>query len=98
MVWRERVIRERREMTKIPKDPVMLLSYINTQLRDNYPDMDELCRSLCLDRKDVDEKLASIDYEYDLGKNQYVSMETIEKICKKLDCTVDEMMDFTDDE
>lgn len=51
MVWRERIIRERREMTKIPKDPVMLLSYINTQLRDNYPDMDELCRSLCLDRK-----------------------------------------------
>ena len=63
MVWRERIIRERREMTKIPKDPVMLLSYINTQLRDNYQDMDELCRSLCLDRKDVDEKLASIDYE-----------------------------------
>ena len=22
-----------------------------------------------------------------MGKNQYVSMETIEKICKKLDCT-----------
>ena len=26
-----------------------------------------------------------------MGKNQYVSMETIEKICKKLDCTVDEI-------
>ena len=33
-----------------------------------------------------------------MGKNQYVSIETIEKICKKLDCTVDEMMEFTDDE
>ena len=32
-----------------------------------------------------------------MGKNQYVSMETIEKICKKLDCTVDEMMEFTDE-
>ena len=32
------------------------------------------------------------------GENQYVSMETIEKICKKLDCTVDEMLEFTDDE
>jgi putative transcriptional regulator len=30
-----------------------------------------------------------------MGKNQYVSMETIEKICKKLDCTVDEMLEFT---
>ena len=72
MVWKERIIRERGEMVNIPKDPVMLLSYINTQLRDNYPDMDVLCRSLCLDRKDVDEKLASIDYEYDPEKNQYV--------------------------
>ena len=33
-----------------------------------------------------------------MGKNQYVSMEPIEKICKKLDCTVDEMLEFTDDE
>ena len=33
-----------------------------------------------------------------MGKNQYVSMETIEKICKKLDCTVDEMLEFTDEE
>ena len=31
-----------------------------------------------------------------LGKNQYVSMETIEKICKELDCTVDDIMEFTD--
>ena len=33
-----------------------------------------------------------------MGKNQYVSMETSEKTCKKLDCTVDEMLEFTDDE
>ena len=33
-----------------------------------------------------------------MGKNQYVSMETVEKICKKLGCSVDEMMEFTDDE
>ena len=31
-----------------------------------------------------------------MGKNQYVSMETVEKICKKMDCTIDEMMEFTD--
>ena len=33
-----------------------------------------------------------------IGKNQYVSMETAEKICKKLGCSIDEMMEFTDDE
>lgn len=31
-----------------------------------------------------------------MGKNQYVSMETVEKICKKMNCTIDEMMEFTD--
>ena len=59
-------------MANIPKDPAMLLSYINTQLRDFYPDMDELCRALNIDKKSIDEKLASIDYEYDPAKNQYV--------------------------
>lgn len=55
-------------MANIPKDPVMLLSYLNTQLRDFYPDMDELCRALDLDRKTVDEAMASIDYAYDSAK------------------------------
>ena len=59
-------------MANIPKDPVMLLSYLNTQLQDFYPDMDELCRALDLDRKTVDEAMASIDYAYDSAKNQYV--------------------------
>lgn len=59
-------------MANIPKDPVMLLSYLNTQLRDFYPDMAELCRALDLDRKTVDEAMASIDYAYDSAKNQYV--------------------------
>ena len=59
-------------MANIPKDPVMLLSYLNTQLRDFYPDMGELCRALDLDRKTVDEAMASIDYAYDSAKNQYV--------------------------
>ncbi len=64
--------RRRVRMANIPKDPVMLLSYLNTQLRDFYPDMDELCRALDLDRKTVDEAMASIDYAYDSAKNQYV--------------------------
>ena len=33
-----------------------------------------------------------------MGKNQYVSMETVEKICKKLGCSSAEMMEFTNDE
>ena len=59
-------------MANIPNDPVMLLSYINTQLRDVYPDMEELGKALGIDPGTVDEKLAEIDYEYDARKNQYV--------------------------
>ncbi|RHS25057.1 DUF4250 domain-containing protein [Clostridium sp. AM30-24] len=59
-------------MANIPNDPVMLLSYINTQLRDFYPDMEELGKALGIDPGTVDEKLAGIDYEYDARKNQYV--------------------------
>ncbi len=56
----------------IPKDPVMLLSFINTQLRDFYPDLEELCGSLSLEQRKLEEKLAQIDYHYDKKKNQFV--------------------------
>lgn len=56
---------------KIPSDPVMLLSYINTQLRDFYPSLDELCRNLNLEQKNLTDKLASIDYHYNEEQNQF---------------------------
>ena len=46
-----------------PKDPAMLLSWINTQLRDFYPSLDELCGEA---------SLSSIDYAYDPGTNQFI--------------------------
>ena len=33
----------------LPGDPMMLLSYINTQLRDNDADLTELCNNLDVD-------------------------------------------------
>ena len=56
----------------VPGDPVMLLSYLNTQLRDFYPSLEELCRSLDLSMGEVVSKLKNIDYEYDPDKNQFV--------------------------
>ena len=56
----------------IPKDPMILLSYINTQLRDYYPDLGALAEGLELDPEELLKKLADIDYEYDAGKNQFV--------------------------
>lgn len=56
----------------IPKDPVMLLSYINTQLRDFYSSLDGLAEGLELDKEEIIKKLSAIDYEYDEDRNQFV--------------------------
>lgn len=56
----------------IPKDPVMLLSFLNLKLRDYYQDLDALCEDLDLDPQEISEKLASINYHYDGEKNQFV--------------------------
>lgn len=55
----------------IPKDPVMLLSYINTQLRDFYTSYEDLCKALDLDENEVKQKLSAIGYEYDESLNQF---------------------------
>lgn len=60
------------EKIMIPKDPVMLLSYMNTQLRDFYGSLDAFCEDKNADRKELEEKLAAIDYVYDPAANQFV--------------------------
>lgn len=56
----------------IPKDPVMLLSFINLKLRDYYSSLDQLCEDLDVEKGTVIEPLAKIDYHYDAEKNQFV--------------------------
>lgn len=53
----------------IPKDPVMRLSYVNTQLRDNYSSLDDFCQSLNADKTDIVESLKRINYLYDAKLN-----------------------------
>ena len=59
-------------MAAIPKDPVMLMSFLNTQLRDNYDSLDELCAVYDLDKAELSRKLDAIDYHYDSTRNQFV--------------------------
>lgn len=56
----------------IPKDPVMLLSFINLKLRDFYPSLEAFCEDVDEDMQAIIEKLARIDYHYDKEKNQFV--------------------------
>lgn len=55
----------------IPNDPVILLSYINTQLRDNYSSLEDLCKSLSIPRQELEEKLAKIGFSYSEKTNSF---------------------------
>ena len=56
----------------VPKDPMILLSYVNLKLRDFYGSLDALCEDMDLDKAEIVDKLAGIDYRYDSEKNQFV--------------------------
>jgi hypothetical protein len=56
----------------LPKDPVMLLSFVNTQLRDNYPNLKELAAAYMVEEQEITDKLAGINYVYDADKNRFV--------------------------
>ncbi len=55
----------------IPNDPVMLLSYVNLKLRDNYSSLQDLCASEDIDEETLKNKLNMIDYSYDETSNQF---------------------------
>ncbi|MDO4811289.1 MAG: DUF4250 domain-containing protein [Eubacteriales bacterium] len=56
----------------LPQDPVMLLSVINTKLRDEFDSLDELCAVMDADRNDICERIAAVGYQYDPTQNQFI--------------------------
>ena len=58
-------------MDNLPQDPAMLFSFINMKLRDEYPSLDELCASLDIDRKLLEEKLNPAAWEYNPEANKF---------------------------
>ena len=56
----------------LPNTPMMLLSFVNTKLRDDYRDLQELCEDLRLDEEVLKEKMQAIDYEYDPELNKFI--------------------------
>ena len=56
----------------LPNDPILLLSVVNTRLRDFYKDLDTLCQEMSVDKTELIERLADINYEYDEAINQFV--------------------------
>lgn len=56
----------------VPNDPVILLSYLNTQLRDNYNSLHEFCLDHDEDEEFLCGKLSIIDYHYNAQLNQFI--------------------------
>ena len=52
-------------------NPILLLSIINTKLRDQYESLDALCDDLNYNIEEVKNILASINYFYDKNLNQF---------------------------
>ena len=59
----------------LPKDPFMLLSYVNTQLRDNFQSPEELAKSLGEDESAIRGTLEKAGFIYDESLNRFVSQQ-----------------------
>lgn len=59
------------EMDYCPKDPMMLLSWVNMKLRDFYDSLDELCEDMEIDRTELENKLNAAGFEYNSDLNKF---------------------------
>ena len=56
----------------LPSDPIMLLSFVNMKLRDQYASLDALCEDMDVDKAQIITKLAEVGYEYSEERNQFI--------------------------
>ena len=55
----------------LPQDPVILLSYVNTQIRDCYPSLRAFCEDGGRSAEEIEERLATIGYRYSPERNRF---------------------------
>ena len=56
----------------LPSDPIMLMSVLNTELRDHYSSLDALCKAGGIDKNEIVAKLAEVNYFYDEKRNAFI--------------------------
>ena len=56
----------------LPRDPIILLSYVNTKLRDRDASLAIFCEEEGADESALRAALAEVGYEYDPKRNQFV--------------------------
>jgi len=55
----------------LPKDPIILLSVVNTALRDEYSSLDAMCKDKGFSREEIISELNKINYHYNEEQNQF---------------------------
>ena len=55
----------------LPQDDFILLSYVNTKLRDEYASLEALCEDLDMPRESIVTRLENLGYTYDEDKNAF---------------------------
>ncbi len=55
----------------LPADPIILMSVLNTKLRDEYLSLDALCEDLELDKAQLSARLSAAGFDYDPERNQF---------------------------
>ena len=58
-------------MENLPKDPMILLSYINTLLRDNYDSLEELCEDKGIAREELEKARSQAGFEYNAAQKKF---------------------------
>ena len=56
----------------LPKDPYILLSFVNTRLRDEDASLEELCAALDTDREELAARLKDAGFVYDEEHRRFV--------------------------
>ena len=56
----------------LPNDPIILLSVVDTRLRDLYPSLEELCSAEDISPEELEERLSAAGFQYDPTRNQFV--------------------------
>ena len=55
----------------LPKDPMILLSVVNTKLRDQYASLRDFCEDADVDPNELTETLTAVGYHYDEKTNRF---------------------------
>ena len=55
----------------LPKDPMILLSFVNTKLRDEFTDLEEGCKEEDISIESLKEQLESIGFQYNETIRQF---------------------------